>query len=258
MNFNVLWNTFNTHYAFFEQRGIDWNKLKTQSRIKLKEIQTDKELYDFFVSIFSPFNDGHIKLDVPDSLVTSKISNEKSKNRKSKHEVIKAITTTYINKLKRYNGGVIQWGALKDENIGYIVITDMNNFSNYVSESNLSPKQFWEEYKTVLETKSGLTQLDDELKGVDYVMDTILSDLSETQFVIIDLRFNGGGYETVALRLLSHFIKQPKHILSIKAKKAEGFTKEQEYVLNPAKHIYEGKAAVLTSHNTASAAEILR
>ena len=181
---------------------------------------------------------------MPDSLVISKISNEKFKNRKSKHDVIKAITTTYINKLKRYNGGVIQWGALKDENIGYIVITDMNNFSNYVSESNLSPKQFWDEYKTVLETKSGLTQLDDELKGVDYVMDIILSDLSETNSMIIDLRFNGGGYETVALRLLSYFVKQPKHILSIKAKKTEGFTKVQEYVLNPAKHIYQGKVSI--------------
>jgi len=256
VNFNVLWNTFNTHYAFFEQRGIDWNKVKIQSQTKLKDIQTDQELYDLFVSIFSTFNDGHIKLDVPDSLVTSKISNEKHKKRKLKHEVINDITTAYVNKLKRYNNGVIQWGALKNENIGYIVITDMNNFSNYVSESNLSSKEFWEEYETVLETKSGLTQLDDELKGVDFVMDTILSDLSETQSIIIDLRFNGGGYETVALRLLSHFVKQPKHILSIKAKKEQGYTKEQKYVLNPSKNIYEGKVTVLTSHNTASAADI--
>ena len=230
--------------------------MKTQSQVKLKDIQTDKELYDLFASIFSPFNDGHVKLDVPDSLVTSKGSNKKREKRKSKHEVINDISTTYVTKLKSYNNGVIQWGVLKGENMGYIVITDMNNFSNYVSESNLSAKEFWEEYETILQTKPGLTQLDDELKGVDLVMNKVLSDLSETQSVIIDLRFNGGGYETVALRLLSHFVKQPKHILSIKAKKEQGYTKNQAYVLKPAKHIYEGKVTVLTSHNTASAADI--
>ena len=255
-NFKVLWNTFNKHYAFFEQRGINWDKVKSESQTKLKEIQTDQELYELFTSIFSTFKDGHIKLDVPDSLVTSKVANNKLKERKSKQEVINDITTAYVTQLKHYNNGVIQWGALKNENIGYIVITDMNNFSNYVSESNLPSKEFWEEYESVLESKSGLTQLDDELKGVDFVMNTILSDLSETQSIIIDLRFNGGGYETVALRLLSHFVKQPKHILSIKAKKGKGYTKQQAYVLKPAKPIYKGKVTVLTSHNTASAAEI--
>ena len=132
----------------------------------------------------------------------------------------------------------------------------MNNFSNYVAKSNLSSRQFWEEYETVLETKSGLIQLDDELKGVDFIMNTILSDLAKTQSIIIDLRFNGGGYETVALQLLSHFVKQPKHILSIKAKKGQGYTKNQKYVLKPATNVYEGKVIVLTSHSTASAAEI--
>ena len=52
LNFNVLWNTFDEHYAFFQQRDIDWSKVKTQSQIELKEIHTDKELYDLFTSIF--------------------------------------------------------------------------------------------------------------------------------------------------------------------------------------------------------------
>ena len=44
--------------------------------------------------------------------------------------------------------------------------------------------------------------------------------------------------------------------LSVKAKKDNGYTKEQKYVLEPSENIYKGKLIVLTSHRTASAAEI--
>jgi len=256
LNFNVLWNTFDKHYPFFIQRNIDWNNVKIESQEKLNNIQSDKELYNIFVDILKPFNDGHIKLDVPDSLKTVTIISKKSENSKSKKEVIKGILTTYLNNIKSYNNGVIQWGILKNNNVGYIVVTDMNNFSNYIPDTDLTGKEFEQEYEKVLETKSGITQLDDEFKGVDFVMNKILSDLAETQSMIIDLRFNGGGYETVALRLLSHFVNEPKHILSIKAKNGNSYTDEQEYILNPLKSNYQGKVAVLTSHNTASAAEI--
>jgi len=256
LNFSVLWNTFDKHYAFFEQRNIDWDSVKIKSQEKLKNIQSDKELYNLFKDILKSFNDGHIKLDAPDSLRTKNPTNKKNKNRKSKKGVINDIVNTYLNNFKSYNNDLIQWGILKKENIGYIVLTDMNNFSNYIPNQDLSVKEFDKEYEKVLETKSGITQLDDELNGVDFVMNQVLSDLVETQSIIIDLRFNGGGYETVALKLLSYFIKEQKHILSIKAKKGNNYTDEQEHILTPAKNVYQGKVIVLTSHNTASAAEI--
>jgi carboxyl-terminal processing protease len=87
-------------------------------------------------------------------------------------------------------------------------------------------------------------------------MHKILKDLSNSKSVIIDLRFNGGGYETVALKLLSYFVDEPKHVLSVKAKKGNGFTKEQEYILKPSKDKYAGQVFLLTSKRTASAAEI--
>ncbi len=216
LNFSILWNTFDKHYAFFEQRNIDWDSVKIESQEKLNNIQSDKELYNLFTDIL----------------------------------------TTYLNGFKSYNNSLIQWGILKKENIGYVVVTDMNNFSNYIPNQDLTAQEFEQEYEKVLETKSGITQLDDELNGVNFVMNQVLSDLVETQSIIIDLRFNGGGYETVALKLLSHFIKEQKHILSIKAKNGNNYTNEQEYILNPAKNVYQGKVTVLTSPNTASAAEI--
>ena len=256
LNFSVLWNTFNEHYAFFEQRNINWDRVKVESQEKLNNIKSDKELYLLFLDVLKKFNDGHIRLEAPGSLRIKNATSKKHEKRKSKKEVINDISTTYLNVFKSYNNGLVQWGVLKKENIGYIAITDMNNFSNYIPNQELTAQDFEQEYEKVLETKSGITLLKDELKGVDFVMNKMLSDLATTNSIIVDLRFNGGGYETVALKLLSYFIKEQKHILSIKAKKGNNYTNKQEYVLTPAKNVYQGKVTVLTSHNTASAAEI--
>ncbi|WP_286760639.1 S41 family peptidase [Salegentibacter sp. UBA1130] len=73
--------------------------------------------------------------------------------------------------------------------------------------------------------------------------------------MIVDLRFNGGGYETVALELLNYFVAQDKEIIKIKARTKEGFTPAQIISLQPEtqnpKKIY-----LLISPVTASAAEI--
>ena len=104
LNFSVLWNTFDKHYAFFEQRNIDWNSVKIESQEKLKNIQSNKELYNLFVDILKNFNDGHIRLNVPGSLREKNIISKKSDNIKSKMAVINDILTTYLNNFKSYNG----------------------------------------------------------------------------------------------------------------------------------------------------------
>jgi carboxyl-terminal processing protease len=255
-NFEVLWSTFEKQYAFFNQRNINWIEIKKQYQPKIDNIKTDRELYKLFNEILGLFNDGHIKLDVPDSLVIKSISKKHTQKKKSKKDITTDIISSYLSNSKNYNNGVIKWGIVKNSDIGYIQINDMNNFSNYVSNTELSTDKFEKEYNKVLQNKTGIEQLDDELKGVDYVMPIILNGLTKTKTVIVDLRFNGGGYETVALKLLSYFINEPKHILSVKAKKDNGYTKEQKYVLEPSENIYKGKLIVLTSHRTASAAEI--
>ena len=256
INFEVLWNTFEKQYAFFNQRKVNWNEIKKQYQPKIENIKTDRELYELFGEILDLFNDGHIKLDVPDSLMIKSVSKKTIVKKKSKKDVTTDIINTYLSNSRTYNNGVIKWGILKNSDIGYIQITDMNNFSNYISNINIPTEQFKKEYNKILQTKTGLEQLDDELKGVDFAMSKVLNELTKTETAIVDLRFNGGGYETVALKLLSYFINEPKHILSIKAKKNNSYTKEQKYVLQPSENRYKGKLIVLTSHRTASAAEI--
>ena len=73
--------------------------------------------------------------------------------------------------------------------------------------------------------------------------------------MIVDIRFNGGGYETVALELLSYFIDKEKEIISIKAKKENGFTGIQNIRIDPKENSVKS-LHLLISPFTASAAEI--
>ena len=87
-------------------------------------------------------------------------------------------------------------------------------------------------------------------------MDTIISDLENTKAIVIDLRFNQGGKDEVGLEILGHFITQKTKIASKKARYLSGFTNEQSIYIEPRKPFYSKNLYILTSHMTASAAEV--
>ncbi|MEP6806587.1 MAG: S41 family peptidase [Flavobacterium sp.] len=254
-NFEIFWLTFNNNYAFFKERKINWQKVHDNYLPRIKKINTEQEFALILQEIVKKINDGHIRLEIPENLI-SKTNQLPLKPKKSRNEVIQDIQKNYTEKIKSYNNGVIKWGFLQNSKSGYILITDMNNFANYVKDSEQDSKDFSKKYEAISKTKSPLEMFDDELKGVEKVMNIILDDFKGTQSIVIDLRFNGGGYETVALKLLSYFVLDKKEILSIKAKTQNGFSKNQHYTLIPAQNTYSKKVYLLTSHNTASAAEI--
>ena len=105
------------------------------------------------------------------------------------------------------------------------------------------------------ELNQPLERFENEIKGVEFIMSKVLEDLNNTNSIIIDLRFNGGGYETVSLKLLSYFINEEKHILSVKSKTKDGFTPIQKYNIKPSQ-IINKTIYILTSPFSASATEI--
>lgn len=132
----------------------------------------------------------------------------------------------------------------------------MNGFANYVPVKLQNSTKFDSIFNSVRNQISPLEYFRDEINGVNNILPIIKKDFKETDAMILDLRFNGGGYETVALELLSHFVEEKMEVMSIKAKKENGFTPIQNITLKPkeksAKPVY-----LLISPFTASAAEIL-
>lgn len=242
-NFKVFWETFHDNYAFFKERNINWKQVYEEYLPRVKKIDSQKEFAGILLEIVKKIGDGHIRLEIPDSLKTKMAIATPQVIRRKKDEIIQTIKETYLADSHIYNNGVISWGKLKGSQMGYILIKDMNNFA----------KDYDDKLK---DSKQPLVQFADELNGVDQVMKKILANIGQSDSIVIDLRFNGGGLETVALRLLSYFVGQSQHVLSIAAKTGQGNNAKQKYILQPANSAYQGKVYLLLSGQTASAAEI--
>lgn len=254
-NFKVFWETFNDNYAFFRERNINWKQVYEDYLPRVKKVSSPDELADILREIVKKIGDGHIRLEVPDELKT-KVAVATPLIRRKKDDIAKAIQDKYLVDTHTYNNGVINWGKLKGTKIGYLMIKDMNNFSAYVSPADNYQPDFAKKYNQVKDSRLPLMQFEDEINGVDQVMKKILADIGQSDSIVIDLRFNGGGLETVALRLLSYFVVETKHVLSVEAKTVQGNTAKQKYILQPANSAYQGKVCLLLSGQTASAAEI--
>lgn len=61
-SFEVLWREFDRHYAFFVQKGIDWDALGDEHRALLGPAMSDPELHAVMASMLERLQDGHVSL----------------------------------------------------------------------------------------------------------------------------------------------------------------------------------------------------
>jgi carboxyl-terminal processing protease len=61
-NFEVLWETFNKRYPFFELRKVDWKKQYQIYRPKVTAKTSDDDLFDIFCRMLDPLDDGHVEV----------------------------------------------------------------------------------------------------------------------------------------------------------------------------------------------------
>lgn len=256
VNFKVFWETFQNNYAFFKERKINWNLVYEQYLPIVEHVKSDLEFAAMLREIIGKIGDGHIRLKLPDTLKEMSKPRAGMQTVRSKKNLLSDLTKTYIPQIKSYNGGVLQWGYLKNTKTGYILVTDMDTFANYVPEDEQFSASFAAYYNNISNTKSALKILKDEVEGADLIMTQVVQDFANADSLVVDLRFNGGGYETVALKILSFLINHKKKVISISAKKDPGDTDIQEYFLSPSKNNLALPVNVLISPQTASAAEI--
>ena len=61
-NFDALWTVVDEHYCFFEEKGVDWNAVRSKYRSRIKP---DMEVKDFFAlcaDMLDELRDGHTNL----------------------------------------------------------------------------------------------------------------------------------------------------------------------------------------------------
>lgn len=259
-NFQTFWNTFNEHYASFEIKDIDWNNIYEKYEPKITENTTDLELYTIFQEIISLLNDGHVSMEIPENIEedyeNQTIQKENKYSKIDEFQINKDIASLYVDSLRNYNAGMVRYGMIKGK-IGYVQINSMLMLADYNLAKNLDLRNFYGQYWEVAQKSKNEIQRQEEVDGINRILDNIIQELKGAESYILDLRFNGGGKDGVAVAILNHFSEIEKIGFTKKAKLKNGFTDKQEIRIIPSDIRFTGNVYLLTSNLTASASEIL-
>lgn len=251
-NFDALWNTFNENYSSFDLRGIDWNQLRDRYRPMLTKQSSETELYSVLHQMLSELHDGHVFIEAPDSIKKEPDELSDYSIVDLRKTVISSINSKYLDNINHYNKGNLNWGIING-NIGYIQINNFEDLANYHIQESLSEEEFWEAYWEAADNSQDY--LKDVIAGLNQQMEVILEDLRSTEFCIIDVRFNSGGFDKAGLDVLGYFTNHRTIAYTKKARNGEGFTRKQTIYIDPKPENYSNPLFILTSYQTASASE---
>ena len=257
-NFDSMWQTLNEHYAFFDQRAVDWTELRERYRSQLHTDSTEVQLYTVLKALLAELADSHVQLEQPESLAQVLQQTRAAPANPSNFELTQraqaAIISRYVSNARSVNAGMVRWGKI-DPKVGYLQLNAMLMLADYGLADVEPLQEFFGRYFEIAETVT--YQYRDEVAGAERIMRQVLDDLKETKALIIDLRFNGGGKDEAALTFLRPLIDEPTRVFNKKARTAEGFTPPNWVTLQPLMPRYRGRVYLLTSVRTASAAEIM-
>jgi carboxyl-terminal processing protease len=261
INFQVFWDTFNEHYASFDIKDINWHEVYKKYEPKVNDNTTDLELYTIFREMIAILNDGHVKMEVPEKIENeykNQIEEQDEKYSKlDEFNLNKQIAELYVDSLRNYNAGMVRYGLINNNNIGYIQINSMLMLADYGLEKDLDLRNFYGQYWEKAENRKDELQRQDEVDGINKILNLIIKELPQAKSYILDLRFNGGGKDAVALDILNHFSDKEKLAYTKKARIEKGFANPQKFKIIPSENHFNGNVYLLTSHLTASASEIL-
>jgi len=259
-NYDVFWQNFKEHYCSFEVKNIDWDIVNEEYRPKINAETTDLELFLLFEEIITMLKDGHIKMSVPESIedeYSSSIKKVPGKfNKLEEFEISESLALLYVDSLRTFNAGMTRWGMI-GKNVGYVQINSMLMQADYNLEEGLSLKEFERPYwvDNVARRKDEIYR-QEEAAGMKATFDRVLTEMPNATSFIIDLRFNGGGKDGVAMEIIHNFSSY-QGIMAVKYVYEKGqFVNHQNITNTPSSNGFNGPVYLLTSHLTASASEL--
>lgn len=232
-NFEVFWHTFNEHYAFFELYSVNWAETYKKYRPMVDSNTSEEQLAGVFMEMLAPLKGGHISIEGEISGETQEFSPKPEVHwMPVARDWVNLIKSEYINDLTRFANRTASYTTLKNKpNIAYLNIVGMMG----------------EDYD-LFEHRNAVA------KGMQNFTKLVQS--PDIEAVVIDLRFNGGGFDAIALDYASYFLDSERDIFTRSIWHQGQFTDEHSIKVSPKSDTIKKPVYVLVSDHTASAAEI--
>jgi len=262
-NFEVFAETYKNHYAYFELNKINWDNLYKTSKAKINSTTTEVELYLIMQEMIDSLKDNHGSIEPEDEvyeLAENQNNTDEEVNQQKKYgdfEIAGLVAEHHLKENLTKNSWIIKWGKMED-NIGYIQVNAMMLFADLkLSDSLVRENGFASTYFDEFDKLNYDKQVEMEVKGISSIMDNVMDDLWTTKFIIIDVRFNGGGQDEVGLEVLRRFNTNRKQIASKKARYRDHYTPKTPIYLELSKKPYTKSVYLLTSQQSASATDMM-
>jgi hypothetical protein len=242
--FEAMDEIFVEHYAFFKERKVDWEQLSRTYRPRAEKAANDEELFAVLRDYVAAIGDAHIVLDGagqrftagkkpsdtpdPDGLVPGR-----APLIAAFHAWMPNAVRSKVVKADSAAGGLIRWGVLEDAKgrVGYLYVQAMDGLAS----------GGWHE----------------QVQAMDDALDRAIPVFEGARGVIVDLRYNGGGEDAVALALVDRFAQAPATPYTKEVFWYGGNTGPYDVKIVPSSRPrFDGKVAVLIGPLTASAAEV--
>lgn len=262
-NFEVFAETYKNHYAYFELNKTDWDGIYKNAKDKINSQTTEVELYIILQEMLENLKDNHGSVEPTDqvyeAIETQDVDEEETKKLKEygDFQIAGLVADHYLKENLTEDSWLVNWGKMEG-NIGYIQIKAMFLYADLnLNDQLVKENGFVSTYMDAFNSLSYEQQIAAEVSGIKNLMNTIMNDLQETRYIILDVRFNGGGQDVVSLEILRHFNSNRIQIASKKARHNDGYTNKTPIYLESAKSPYTNPVFLLTSQQSASATDMM-
>lgn len=231
-NFEHLWGKFDTRYALFLPKRIDWDLIYKIYRPKVTPQTSDDELFEIMSNMLIHLNDLHVRLD-------SKNPTRSFRSGKS-HEAVMEQFGTVENFIRYFRQRPINKKYLKTElqerHDNIFVFAWLADDVGYFHFSKFS-----------------------DVEKSSEAVDEIVGNFENAEGIIIDVRRNGGGDDHVGKAIADRFADEKRLYMTIQDKSGPGhgdFAEPVEWYVQPDGPIQFTKPTILlTDFTSGSAAE---
>ena len=223
-SFEMFWSDFDKFYPSFGIKNVNWDSVYFTNRPKITDETTGIELNNILSGMIKPLKDGHVTL-------VSNYGTSYSKMLPPEYfSNLRIYPQNYLSAFETNNLNISYW-SVRNYEIGYISI---NTF-------NVKSKTF--------------VNADDSF----LVIDDILQQFKDKDGIIIDLRWNGGGFPANVETIADRFTDQKRLYIKLSSKNGPGkndFSEWLDCYIEPKGPMQFVKPlVVLTSKSTGSASE---
>lgn len=254
--FHIVWHTFNEQYAFFELRGVDWDAEYKKWRPQVTTATTDAKLFDILASMMSTLGDNHVMIAADDFQYAAF-------QRVPDFPLVRHWRDEYeaeqpdIPFIAFAHGKFEQYIATSGKLVAAQLTTSLKTGANDQLAWGMLPKQVG--YLNV-RSMAGYSKVEDDaaqFAALETALDQAIAELADTRAIIVDVRFNGGGWDNAALVVASRFADRKRAVLSKQARAGDTLTAPTTIYVEPdGPRQFTRPVVLLTSPMTVSAAEI--